>query len=278
MGGLGNQLFIYASALQMSHKLKCPLFLDHKSGFAEDKKYQRVYLLDNFNISAAKALKEDCFLGLKGKIYKLLMFYTNKFNLSNNRWTFVNESQPLKLSRFGKNFITGYWQSEKYFVEISNIIKQEFKPNNQIIQSTIQEKRIIDKFSDSVAVCIRKGADRPHQNQNLETRIEFYKAALCSLASLHPNAHLFVFSDNPLWVKNHFRSNLPHTFITYKPESWKAIEDLYLMSVCKHHVIGTSTFHWWGAWLGEREDSKIFVPKNFAEQKIDYFPTRWHQV
>ena len=65
-------------------------------------------------------------------------------------------------------------------------------------------------------------------------------------------------------------------------ENLSAIEQLVLGSKCDDFVISNSTFSWWTAWLGEKENSKVIRPlKNFrgdfAKKKIDidYFPERW---
>jgi hypothetical protein len=62
----------------------------------------------------------------------------------------------------------------------------------------------------------------------------------------------------------------------------KDIEQLALMSLCDHFIISNSTFSWWGAYLGEKEHSKIIHPAyHFAGKLLqtsnakDYYPERW---
>ena len=51
-GGLGNQLFQYATARAISIDKNVDLFIDSWSGFIRDYKYQRKYSLKNFPIKA----------------------------------------------------------------------------------------------------------------------------------------------------------------------------------------------------------------------------------
>ncbi len=64
-GGLGNQLFCYASARRLALVNNAELVIDDVSGFAYDKKYKRAYALDVFNIKARKAKPSERFLPLE---------------------------------------------------------------------------------------------------------------------------------------------------------------------------------------------------------------------
>ena len=59
--------------------------------------------------------------------------------------------------------------------------------------------------------------------------------------------------------------------------------DLYTMSLCDNHIIANSSFSWWGAWLNNREDKKVYYPEKwFGPAKSystkDLFPNSWTKV
>ena len=54
-GGLGNQLFAYATSRRLAYINNAELIIDDISGFANESLYQRSYSLDKFNIHARKA-------------------------------------------------------------------------------------------------------------------------------------------------------------------------------------------------------------------------------
>jgi hypothetical protein len=55
-----------------------------------------------------------------------------------------------------------------------------------------------------------------------------------------PNGRALVFSDDPDWCEE----NLPGRVARFGE-----IEDFYLMTKCKQHLISNSSFSWWAAWI-----------------------------
>jgi hypothetical protein len=59
-------------------------------------------------------------------------------------------------------------------------------------------------------------------------------------------------------------------------------KDLYLMSLCQHHIIANSTFSWWAAWLGGYPGKKVIAPRKWRALKEiatpDLFPDSWQLI
>ena len=73
------------------------------------------------------------------------------------------------------------------------------------------------------------------------------------------NAEFFIFSDDPLWVKNNLKTDFTCKFIAHN-HGVESYNDMRLMSLCKHHIIANSSFSWWGAWLNPNPERIIIAP------------------
>lgn len=90
--------------------------------------------------------------------------------------------------------------------------------------------------------------------------------------------HLFVFSDDLEWCKENLKMNLPITFVEYKRRDVGQV-DMYLMTLCKHHIIANSSFSWWGAWMDPKPGKIVIAPKKWFKKKgvenRDILPKAW---
>ena len=76
--GLGNQLFMYASAYAMSKELSRKLLIDNESSFYSNKNIS-VYLLNNFNITSEIASDNKKFKSSYGYLKRKILLKADLF-------------------------------------------------------------------------------------------------------------------------------------------------------------------------------------------------------
>jgi hypothetical protein len=290
VGGLGNQLFIYAAARRLALKNNVRLKLDIISGFQRDF-YRRQYCLNKFNIKAEIASPTESFMGILGRIRRKAVRKISQLRKFEKRMYIVEESNDfdprllsLKTNRIV--FLEGYWQSEKYFKDIENIIREDFEI---ISEHDLQNLNMAKKIESSNAVCLH--VRRLHGVANMEgaqplpdaeaLEIDYYNRAVAFIAKRVSNPVFYCFGDYPKWMLENIKINFPTVFITHNNSDEKSHEDLWLMSLCKHFIICNSTFSWWGAWLASNQDKIVIAPaikeqlRHFNSTSKDLIPEHW---
>lgn len=234
IGGIGNQMFQYAAGRAVAYRTGQSLKLDISAFGKIDKK--REYSLFPFNIIEDFATPKDI---INIKVYREPHF----------------EFDPNALNMVGNTYMIGYWQSHKYFKNISNIIKRDFT-----LKEEINTKILFSILTNnSVSLHVRRGdyiSDEATNAFHGACSMRYYNKAIGEVGNRIKDPHFFVFSDDINWCKNEFAPNYPVTFV----EKNKDFEDLYLISKCKHHIIANSAFSWWGAYLSSNLNKIVIAP------------------
>lgn len=263
LGGLGNQLFAYAAARRLALVSNSELLLDHIGGFKRDYAYNRTYQLDHFNIPCRKATPTQRLepfsyarRQLKRRLSQLQPFENRRYiRQEGNDF----DARLLHLKPKGTLHLEGYWQSEAYFKDVESIIRRDLKiipPDDA--QNLAMAKRI--KKSTSVCVHLRF-FDNILEESIHNAPGDYYADAIAQMGAKVPDAHYYVFSDQPENARA--RINLPEksfTIVSHNHGDENAYADLWLMTKCKHFIIANSTFSWWGAWLGDYEGKHVIAP------------------
>lgn len=267
IGGLGNQMFqyAYAKALQQKgYEVKIDISV------FETYKLHGGYQLDKYNIDLESSTKDENY-----KFYKNTFFYKvlRRFGMDFSRR--IKEKSLLfdkKLLEIDDNsYLDGYFQCEKYFKDIREVILKQFSIKNQEISNYTKEiKNKILNSQNSCSLHIRRGDFVNSTNINIHGAcdIKYYKKAIQYLEEKVENINYFIFSDDIEWVKE----NLAIENAIYIDSKEKRIphEDIYLMSLCKNNIIANSSFSWWGAWLNQNEKKMVIAPKRwFADDKLE---------
>ena len=280
IGGLGNQMFQYALGRYLSEKNNVDFKLDI-TGF--ENYSLRNYELGIFNIKESFASPEEI-EEIKYKkqniIIKMLRRKKEK-KLSKN---YIQEKHfhfdPEILGIKDNVYLSGYWQSEKYFMEIADILKKEFSIKSE---PNAKNREFLEKIknTNSVSLHIRRGdyvSDAQTKSVHCVNFDEYYVNAVNLMKEKLENPHFFIFSDEPEWVKNNFAQDMEFIIVDCN-SSDTGYEDMRLMSNCRHNITANSSFSWWGAWLNNNPDKIVITPQkwfNISERNIkDLLPESW---
>lgn len=270
-GGLGNQLFQIAAAINLSRIKNKEIIIDESLLNYFRFSHKRVDLSEIFEIHFKKKRQNNYLnIGIKKLILKFKYiikfqsYYVNEINYSE-----FLESKSDKLE------MIGYWQNLDYLTPYKNEILNTIRFKNFDIDEKLLKK--IEQ-TNSVSLHIRRG-DFLSKNNTVSygLPIEYYLKALNKLVKLEKKFNLFIFSDDKEWVKKEFVKYLSD-FDYQIVSTDQSYKDFFLMVQCKHHIISNSTFSWWGAFLNDNKNKLVFYPeiwfkKNKSPPKI--FENHW---
>jgi hypothetical protein len=176
-------------------------------------------------------------------------------------------------------YLSGYWQSERYFADAAPQIRDDFTfrlpPEGRNAELAGQVSR-----AASVSLHVRRGDyvsnPRTAATHGLCSQ-EYYQAAIRHVAERVQQPHFFVFSDDIAWVQANLKIEFPCIHVQHNRGA-ESYNDMRLMSLCRHHIIANSSFSWWGAWLNQGKDKIVVAPQRwFAKQTDvrDLFPAGW---
>jgi Glycosyl transferase family 11 len=280
--GLGNQMFQYAAGRFLSEKYSTLLKLDI-SDFELPREYRKYglhcfniweHIASPYEIAAFKKRELKQTSRILSSLFTRLIPYQLDPNIPFKGIVFKEPHFHFDSNFFkvpNNTYLEGYWQSEKYFGEINDIIQREFTvkyaqdSKNQYISDLINK-------TNSVSLHIRRGDYI--RNPIIAAlhnicELDYYDRAINYIADKVSQPHFFIFSDEPRWVTENFSLKFPATVIDYNGPS-RNYEDLRLMSLCRHQIIANSSFSWWGAWLNANPEKIVITPvKWFGELDCD---------
>lgn len=294
-GGLGNQMFIYAFARALGLRSGEGVTLLDRQDWRDGAPAHTVCALQELNISPEVQIVFDsgfakAHLKRQNTAKALMIKYEQHTGLLARDWQpFEARCAPV-LNALGLHFATdgytpahcgrardflawGYFQSARYFDDFADTIKAELRPK------TPPAGPLADAIAGAaypVAVHLRRGDYCRPENAILQVCTPaYYARAVAAVAKAHPDAALFVFSDDVDWAQQHLdTAGLPATFA---PRG-SAVGDLGLMQQCRGFVLSNSTYSWWAQYLSAAPDKQVWAPdKWYAHTKKSalYLPD-WH--
>jgi len=245
MGGLGNYMFQISAAYSIAKDLRTDAVFD-LSRTGQSQRHINNYL---------------------SNIFRKVKFGTPIPKYIFNERGFSYDPIPIA----DNLYLSGYFQSEKYFSKYAEDIRDLFRCE----ETEIKLREHISQIEYTCSIHVRRGDYLKYPNKHTQSPTEYYETAISLIKEKHSNVTFLIFSDDIQWCKNHFIGN-EYTFI----EGFEDWEDLILMSICDANIITNSTFSWWAAWLGETPEKLIIAPEKWfgpegPQDQQDIIPERW---
>lgn len=277
-GGLGNQMFQYALGqkfVSMGKEVKYDL-----SFYNESVQTLRKFELDIFHVDCPVATEYE--LRKMGRGQNFFDRIIQKFSADNNKVYEENLDMGYQPNIFALDdiYLSGYWQSEKYFKDITEQILSIYRMPEKM-NGTSKEILLKIKKENSVSIHIRRGDYLSEENSRIYGGIctkYYYEKAVKYMRENLSNPQFYIFSNDSEWAGSQF-----------KGKDMKVIEcnnnennyfDMFLMSNCKANIIANSTFSWWGAWLNQYPDKVVISPQKWLNnhEVTDVICENWIRI
>jgi hypothetical protein len=255
-GHLGNQMFQYAALRGISAKN------GYEWSIPPDSEFGTRY--------SVKSSLYSCFK-LDAAVDSSARFVSGKPVLSER---FFHFDDALYNSCPDEVDLNGYFQTEKYFIEIENEIRKDFCFKEKTRKNA---KEVIGGADPNnvISIHVRRGDYVSNDQFHTNLSAEYYLSILSDLA---PPELVIVCSDDIGWCEQNmsiknvvFSSSTPYT-------------DMCIMSMCRTNIIANSSFSWWSAWLNSNKNKEIYCPKQWFGPAYrnhdlkDLIPDGWNIV
>ena len=289
-GGVGNQMFQHAAGFALAKKNNAELFLDTtflNDRFPRSEFTYRTFDLDIFSLSAPRLTvlsKISSVIPIPGFWLGLDVFFmeTKKIfgiaGIAREKKNCVFDPEIARTK--GSATLFGFWQSEKYFTEVADDVRNEFRFKEPLRGEAAALAEQI-KSSNSVSLHVRRGDYIKFESMKKitgDTDLPYYHKAISYIAERVSAPHFFVFSDDLAWCRENLKIPFPATYCDEKTAGPKSAFHLELMSLCKYNVIANSTFSWWGAWLNRNPGKIVVAPARWrvdSSEEEDIIPAGW---
>ncbi len=272
-GGLGNQMFQFAFGIYLNQEFG--LNISYDLSFFNN---QKEYILcgnDRRDFDLIKVFPE---VGRYLNDHNLAVSLTDHYLVNRilkrcgliclNAKVYSYRRDPqTRLKTFLKSaigsdiYFEGYWQNRFYVEPVAGILRNLFYTNIPDVFDNVTLGQI--KSSESVSIHIRRG-DYLNSKIFRSMGVEYLCSSIELILSKVKNPTFFLFTDDIKWAKlvlSEIKLQYPEIDLV---DNNSGIEDLLLMSFCKHNIICNSTYSWWASFLNENPSKITISPGNWT--------------
>jgi hypothetical protein len=282
VGGLGNQLFIYAAGRAAATRLCCPLLVDPTTyAFPMPGETPRRLELD-WLITPEQLLEatrprrtERISRGLQRRFPALA---------PDDVLQEAGFAYDPRIEQVGPGVtLRGYFQSWRYFTAIESALRTELLAKAPTSQWSEGEQEILGGLGRWIGVHVRRGDYLQPFNARHHGVLgpSYYRSAIERLIG-HTDMPLVVFSDDPEAARMLIQPLHPIAHTVIAPKQAHPMETIRLMAGADGLAIANSSFSWWGAWLAGPSSTRTVAPIPWfvrsGNDERELCPPQWMRI
>lgn len=285
-GGLGNQLFQAAAALNLAGKSDKPILFDTKTGTPRKNREGIVELYDylnfkpkEFQLSKSKIFKKIYRMNLLISAKQSSYFISQIISILSTLITSIMTKKMIRIFtsngigfdsknkiKFPTKYILliGYYQSYLYFN--ASMARKEFQISDKKSDLKISKLAEDLNINMSVIIHVRRG-DYLKENSFGILDLGYY---LNAIRYFEKNGYqnFLVFSDDITEARAMFKTLSNEHLNYFEKNDLSSSQVMELMTYAGGFIIANSTFSWWAGYLRKDVKAKVCAPKKwFAGQK-----------
>jgi len=284
-GGLGNQLFQYGAALQLSTTLGRQITVDdsllNPKVAMNDGVASRYLELDEFENQISTTTKSGGIASkLRSKFLTVQRLIGDRApNLLLKFGIFANESSDqIEVFRSIRKsvVINSYCSSPAYFPDCQDELARQI---SRIRNPSRWFQQLSNEVTDisPIGVHVRLGDYKDLGSIYGRPDPDYYANAVNLITEKIGDRPIWLFSDEPELANEIVGKHIKISRIIDPRASTRAIEHLNLLGKCKGIVCANSSFSWWGGFLSSKlvEDSIVVFPKPMFDSPVIKEPKNW---
>jgi hypothetical protein len=164
-------------------------------------------------------------------------------------------------------YVTGYFQSPKYFLRNDDYLCKIIRLDNEV-NALLNED--INKITQRNTVCISIKIEH-----NVGSPIydvcggDYWERAIKYITERVDNPLFFICSDNVEYVKKHLIDTQKYDVIC-QDKALPVHLSLAIMGLCKHFIIGNTSFGWWAQHISTNTQKIVVAPSPWVRNSIPF--------
>lgn len=278
VGGLGNQLFIYACARAVALRLHAPLRFDVSLLTQPAPGETPRSLALDWLIEADQILPVTSRTPATRLIAKLKRSLALPESAHAFRERGFGYDSRIRQVKPGTRLF-GYFQSWRYFEDISAQLRADLLAKAPRSSWGLAEQELLADLGEFTAVHIRRGDYAKPANADHHGLLDaqYYERAIRRALAHNSGSPLVVFSDEPDEARRLLAGIAAHMHFISPSADSHAMESIVLMSQAAAVVMANSSFSWWGAWLADPDQTPAFAPTPWFKEPLPdadiYYPS-----